>query len=555
MLRVPGSTNGGIVSDALVEHVDIMATLVEAAGLKPVPECPDPQKNGEPWNVARCTEGTSFLSLARPSESIKYAKNAAFSQVFLGSEGTHVMGYSMTTSNNLRFTAWVQWDAKATPLEWATREWALFKEFPSSIQFLKEKNKAKQQSAAGSVELYNHTNDPHENENIAPAHVQLSAQLLKKLRAGWREQNVLFEHGFIPNVGEDKVGLPRADSEEQAVTAPLLPRLTAPSLCSHDGACWPQSWILGAQQSGSASLYLLLAVHFQACGALISTTYLDWVRNNGFTDASEMETHALQCKSLTPANFTALYPSERQKACVNGFIEATPSNLYDFKAPQVLVDLLPGPEHRAALRFVAVLREPIAREISAFYHQKRDGVSWSKASETRCNALEHSSFDSYATCLLNSYHLILEAFNSSYVSCESPVHQSLALQSDLYNSMYALQLELWFKRFSRSQVLVISMQSLISSTPPGLIKKMGRFLRMESTSQAVPELAHLNKGLYAGATESHASCETRVALMKVFSPLNDRLYTLLALPESTGSRRPPEETAFSKFPRFPIQCN
>ena len=103
ILRVPGKTDGGIVTDALVEHVDIMATLAEAAGLAPVETCPEK----EPWKVARCTEGTSLLPLiANPNAS--QWKNASYSQYprYGNDDPKGIMGYSMTTAT-LRFTAWV----------------------------------------------------------------------------------------------------------------------------------------------------------------------------------------------------------------------------------------------------------------------------------------------------------------------------------------------------------------------------------------------------------------------------------------------------------------
>jgi iduronate 2-sulfatase len=61
LLRIPGLTDGGLVSHALVEHVDIMATLIEAAGLPPVPVCPV----AKPWKTALCTEGTSMMPLIK----------------------------------------------------------------------------------------------------------------------------------------------------------------------------------------------------------------------------------------------------------------------------------------------------------------------------------------------------------------------------------------------------------------------------------------------------------------------------------------------------------
>jgi iduronate 2-sulfatase len=101
MLRIPGKTDGGVRSNALVDHVDVMATLVEAAGLAPLETCPEK----EPWTVPRCTEGTSFLPLVASPERIW--KNASFSQYRRAGD---IMGYSMTLADS-RFTAWAHFDA------------------------------------------------------------------------------------------------------------------------------------------------------------------------------------------------------------------------------------------------------------------------------------------------------------------------------------------------------------------------------------------------------------------------------------------------------------
>ena len=40
MVRIPGLTDNGIVTNRLVEFVDLFPTLVDAVGLPPIPVCP-----------------------------------------------------------------------------------------------------------------------------------------------------------------------------------------------------------------------------------------------------------------------------------------------------------------------------------------------------------------------------------------------------------------------------------------------------------------------------------------------------------------------------------
>mmetsp|Transcript_19020 Transcript_19020/g.35510 ORF Transcript_19020/g.35510 Transcript_19020/m.35510 type:complete len:569 (-) Transcript_19020:105-1811(-) len=161
ILRVPGLTDGGVVSDALVEHVDVMATLLGAAGLNPPPICSQNQS----WMIRYCTEGRSFLDLA--SNPWATWKNASFSQ--FDRDDRQYMGYSMNTNTKLRFTAWVDFDNVA---------------FTTNFSMTGE---------GCGFELYNHSTDPHENDNLAyrSGYGILVQELFQQLKLGWRATNTL----------------------------------------------------------------------------------------------------------------------------------------------------------------------------------------------------------------------------------------------------------------------------------------------------------------------------------------------------------------------------
>ncbi len=76
MLKIPGLTDGGVTVTQLTEFVDLFPTLVEAAGLTPVQQCPDNSSH-----IRLCHEGTSMLPLIRNPH--QEWKKAAFSQVWL----------------------------------------------------------------------------------------------------------------------------------------------------------------------------------------------------------------------------------------------------------------------------------------------------------------------------------------------------------------------------------------------------------------------------------------------------------------------------------------
>ena len=152
IIKAPGVV--GRSSNALVEHVDLMATLVELAGLEHVPLCPEK----EPWATARCTEGTSLVPLLQAEVPWK---NASYSQYPRGGEAMPFMGYSMTT-NSSRFTAWVEFDIGSNTTNWSMD---------------------KQQCG---FELYDHASDPEENVNVAAARPDEVSRLFEQLKAGWR---------------------------------------------------------------------------------------------------------------------------------------------------------------------------------------------------------------------------------------------------------------------------------------------------------------------------------------------------------------------------------
>ena len=156
MIHIPGKTDGGIQSDALVEFVDMFPTLVEAADLPQLPLCPTDSSS-----IALCREGDSLIPLiTNPNPVTEQWKNAAFSQVKTTQSGNSVMGYSVRT-DRFRYTEWVLFnDATNTP------DW----------------------DAVYGTELYDHDTDKYENTNQAvnSAYSSYITQLSQDLHDGWR---------------------------------------------------------------------------------------------------------------------------------------------------------------------------------------------------------------------------------------------------------------------------------------------------------------------------------------------------------------------------------
>ena len=173
ILHVPGVTDNGMRSKALVELIDIFPTLTELAGLDTPPVCPESNKG-----LLACVEGSSVIPLLknpdqqwkkavfsqypRPSGGISFIPGKpAFPQ---NNGGEAVMGYAMRV-DKYRFVDWYQFDRKtATPnfnQIWGT-------------------------------ELYDHSqpevpfNDENVNTAMAADRQELVKELRKMLQAGWR---------------------------------------------------------------------------------------------------------------------------------------------------------------------------------------------------------------------------------------------------------------------------------------------------------------------------------------------------------------------------------
>jgi iduronate 2-sulfatase len=156
MVRVPGLTDGGKTTEQMTEFVDLFPTLAEAAGLPPIPLCPENSSA-----VATCSEGVSLVPLM--SNPGRPWKEAVFSQYpRMDVAGTTYMGYSMRTER-YRYTEWVKYNTVTYSPVW-TLGW---RQGP---------------------ELYDHQSDPEENVNVGndPAYHKTRATLSQMLHAGWR---------------------------------------------------------------------------------------------------------------------------------------------------------------------------------------------------------------------------------------------------------------------------------------------------------------------------------------------------------------------------------
>ena len=110
MIRVPGNPNNGAHAPQLVEEVDMMPSLVEAATGVKLARCPPNVSASR--DTALCTEGFSLMPILKNTSGL--GRPFAVSQFPRNGD----MGYSLRV-NNFRYSAWVKFDAVKAEPDWA----------------------------------------------------------------------------------------------------------------------------------------------------------------------------------------------------------------------------------------------------------------------------------------------------------------------------------------------------------------------------------------------------------------------------------------------------
>jgi hypothetical protein len=245
------------------------------------------------------------------------------------------------------------------------------------------------------------------------------------------------------------------------------------------GRVLPHFVILGAQKSGTTTLYAQLATHAAVMPAL------------------RKEVHYFDASRRPIEWYRAFFPRRRAVearervvgAAVTG--EATPFYLFHPGAPARLRAAVPH------ARLVVVLRDPVERAVSGYHHAVRMGD-------------ERRSID-VALDPANVEELpeALEWYDDP--ACPA------RLRGHLARGRYAEQLERWFAALPREQVLVLETHELARGVA------LGRTLDFLGLSRTTVDLeSDRNVGAYDPPTH-----EVEERLRDYFAPHNERLFSLL----------------------------
>ncbi len=245
----------------------------------------------------------------------------------------------------------------------------------------------------------------------------------------------------------------------------------------------PEFLILGAQKSGTSSLYSFLKDHPQVA------------------PASKKEVHYFDSPAFRRgegwyrSNFPAPSSTNGHKIITG---EASPYYLYHPLVPKRAAHLLPN------ARLIALLRNPVDRAYSDYNHRLSDGIETLSFEEAIEAEEERIKGEKEKMLTQEGYF--------------SPNHRRY---SYLARGIYVDQLEDWHEHFGRDQLLVIKSEDFFSRTGK-VMQQVLDFLELPAWEEKKSFGQGTNRRSY-----DKMSPQTRSKLEKYFEPHNQRLYEYL----------------------------
>jgi hypothetical protein len=248
----------------------------------------------------------------------------------------------------------------------------------------------------------------------------------------------------------------------------------------------PDFIVIGAQRSGTTSFFNYLCQHREIHASYPKETHYF---SNYFRKG------VYWYRSHFPLTFhkKKVEAGEKEKFITG---EATPYYLPHPHAPRRVSELVPN------VKLIALLRNPVDRAYSHYYHEVRIGVE-NLSFEEAIDKEEERVSGELELLLKNEHYRSFNFQNFSYLS----------------RGIYIDQLESWLRYFDREQFLVLNSESFYED-PVNTIKLVTDFLDLPDWKPNVNKKYH----------QSHYSqmdSATRKRLLEYFEPYNQKLYDFL----------------------------
>lgn len=311
------------------------------------------------------------------------------------------------------------------------------------------------------------------------------------------------------------------------------------------GGCWPSVYILGTQKAATTALFY--AYHNQGkllCGSRFRKN------ESMFEPFNEKEAQLFNLDLpsdllMKPWKFTKNF---RRDDCPNGrFVDATPNYLFNWFSPPRMLSLFPAAV-LPKIRMLAILREPIARDLSWYNHRLLDPGLPDAGNLSFCAQVSDGYGPTYAEETLCGYEKLKHCLATpgakasglmgAYANCKEGDRNVEGLTV----GMYAAHIQRWTKFFSRKHIMIFQYEQFVKHTQT--------HLRATSRFFGVPELRTDSLPLlntHEGSKKIHTiECETSRVLKEVFQPWNAMLYEAMQS-DAWSNSNPDDEIPFKPF--------
>ena len=246
----------------------------------------------------------------------------------------------------------------------------------------------------------------------------------------------------------------------------------------------PDFIIIGAQKSGTSSLFFYLAQHPQLVKSCVKEVhFFDGGIKPGIDNFAKGE-----------AWYRAHFPLRKDLMATRKTFEASPFYIFNPPAPGRIANLLPD------VKIIALLRNPVERAISQYFQERRrnrEPLQITEAvmqEETRLEpAIKREDYNS-TTFMYHSYKS---------------------------RGLYKQQLERYFEHFRRQQILLIKSEDFFKNTN-GILRQVFEFIGVAPDFT----VANLTPRNFA-KPKSTVPAEVSEYLKRYFLPHNQALYELV----------------------------
>ena len=246
----------------------------------------------------------------------------------------------------------------------------------------------------------------------------------------------------------------------------------------------PDFIIIGAQKSGTTSLYAHLSQHPQLWPSIVKEVhYFDGGRDP-----------TLNNFEMGEAWYRAHFPFKKLVGKHQEVFEASPLYIFNPWAPRRIFELVPK------VKIIAMLRNPTERSISHYFHERR----MNRETLSLCEALQKED-----TRLQN----VLKKKNYK--------HHNFVYKAYKARGVYKEQLERYLSYFPRQQIMVLKSEDFFND-PSNTIKQVFEFVGVDPRFK-INDLEPRNVAM----NRNDVDPEIYEYLNNYFKPHNQELYELL----------------------------